>query len=568
MTDIEVKHTSNAPLGDAFIIIRYRNDQFTLNRTAYQLITILMREMNGALSANSPINYHYRRVTDLTIEIPIYIYANDEKTTDPEQLIRRKFNIVEQFFKRYDWNNVSTALLWTIRSLNIIGLDILASFTISTRVNDQLFQNIIDQPLIMKYPKLTMPIIHRERLADDSTITYISDPYMKDYGQYLNLTKSYNDMGMAYNVLHLYEHVMTCGWDEIETDPNIIVLNGRTYPHGLCYVYTVHKTDEAMKKYAAASLSWFIRSREHGFWNDEKHRKQLMQETTRTISETRTLRSMVNFGRSDPTAYDYAYNTAIFEFWSNQPFDLLIAGPGTLDELRLRHENINSEIEKRMPRKVERPKNPTFGTIPLEPLKMKSVMKMHIIRLPKNLVKRFMMKYDSKVSVAFGVDCAFKCRNESSADMNTVLLPLLLMNRLLSDDELKEWTKRNIIPFSTRMLQSSPLSLQMNNEMVMEMVKASADESENEALEMELERFDVKRDDVKVETKKPRKRKDKGKRKGMVRSASSDGEENEMKRVREGDENESESVEESGNDEMTGHTLESLLKYITTVRSG
>ena len=159
---------------------------------------------------------------------------------------------------------------------------------------------------------------------------------------------------------------------------------------------------------------------------------------------------MASMGRSDHRAYDYNYNTSIFEYWSNKPFEMLIAGPDDINTLKLKTETINNTIKQYMPRKdLKRPENIKFKHFPVDVLKMKRYQGLSILKLDPKEIKEKLISPDFDFKGAMGLDCAFYSKTEDLSVLNSVLHPLLFDTRLLSEEELNLFIKTHALPFST-----------------------------------------------------------------------------------------------------------------------
>lgn len=472
-------------LDKAFILIKY-NHEVPLTTVTNELLRRVMMYINMMIGARTSSNYHIEKVVDFVIKIPIYVYTNVEKNSDPINLIDEKVRKVKQFLENFNWNEASKSQLWLVRSLHIMGINISSAFTLSTSTPNLDYNDIIDDPVIVKFPKLEFPIIKRHVFSDNSFITYLSDPYVIDYGSFLNLTTSFNDMGMSYNALHLYEHIMTKGWADLD-GKDVKILNGCTMSHALCHVYTVHSTLESAKEHSVAAILWSLMSREKGFWT--KHKSILDLEIERTVSETRKERTMANMARSDLHAYDYAYNTDIFEYWSNRPFELLLVGPACMDKLTLNHNAIEEVIQKYPRRKdIVRPPNIKFSRIPIDVLKTKKIQGFKILRMDTDEVKRLILDPPTKINAILGYDCSFSCKFEDLSELNTLLHPLLFDGNLFTEEELKTFITKHIMPISCLSLSSAPLSVKHVTEYIAgggeeigeNMSEAETDESESD----------------------------------------------------------------------------------------
>ena len=323
--------------------------------------------------------------------------------------------------------------------------------------NKQKVQTIIPRSSVTLQPKIITKTLQQ------SSITYISDPYLKNYGVYINLTVPYTDMGYYYNALHLYEHLMTRCWTNLD-NKEVIDKNGTTYPNGICYVYTIHSTLESMKIYAISSILWNINSRKDDFW--DKHKDELNTETERTISETRDQRTLFTHGRSNCTAYRFNYDTKVFNYWSRLPFNILIMGPSPMQELQLNHEKINKEFIKTQSLKPIQPNIETFKYLPLDAIKMQQmfegimVWKYDIEQFKSDVMKGYTDKNekpkDQSTTLSrstllekgfYGYDNIMVSEQSALSSMNTILHPLLFCNKHFTDDELKTLLQNKVLPF-------------------------------------------------------------------------------------------------------------------------
>lgn len=432
-------------INDTFIQIAYSKP---LDFNAYSSILLkkFMEFINGMIGAKTNVNYHIQKVRNYVITIPIYVYTNEEAKLDPIDLINKRLKTVREFLENYNWHTANTFQLWLIRSLHIMHIDISTSFNIRT-ISGSLQFNNIDEPIHIKFPNLSYPTINRITLHDGSTITTYIDPYLEDYGLFLNLSVTFDEMGMSYNALHLYEHLLTKPWDGLNGS-DLLELNGATYPVGTCYVYTIHKSQTSLHTYTNATIKWLLQSRDTNFWAN-KH-KEITLETTRTISETRRDRSLTSMGRSDLHAYDINYDTKIFQYWANKPFQILLAGPN-IDMNSTVIDHLNNLITKYpIHSDIPRPINQTFKHIPLDVLKMKQITSLHILKGDTKVIIDNFMKNDVQTTSLYGVDCYMKCNDEDLSPYNSILYPILYLNKYYTVDQLNEYIKSHVIPFSAR----------------------------------------------------------------------------------------------------------------------
>jgi hypothetical protein len=143
------------------------------------------------------------------------------------------------------------------------------------------------EDIIKKYePKLRQTI-----LKDGSKLKEIVDPFVNDYGVYINLSVPFSEMDYGYNYLHFYEHMMTYAWKN-ESQQNMLELNGATTCHGLCYVYNIHSNQDSMEQYLKSYLEFHMKTRNDEYWNNELL-EGLKRELERTMSETLLDKSVV-----------------------------------------------------------------------------------------------------------------------------------------------------------------------------------------------------------------------------------------------------------------------------------
>lgn len=449
--NISISRNTRA-LDDTYIFIRY-NRECQQNSYSSVLLKKFMDFINGMIGAKTATNYHIERVKNYTIRIPIYVYTNEEAKMNPVDLLEKRVKTVRDFLGNFDWKTTNKLQLWLVRSLHTLGIDISTSFNIETQMPNNDYAAINDQ-LIIKFPDLQYPTIKRLKLSDGSMVTMYSDPYIDDYGLFLNLSVPFDEMGMSYNALHLYEHLLTKPWDGLD-GKDLLELNGSTYPTGMCFVYTIHKSLDSLKLHMNSTLKWLMQSRDPSFWDGKEEEMKL--ETIRTISETRKERTLTSMGRSDLHAYDVKYDTKIFDYWSNKPFELLLSGPSEFKEISA--DKLNAMIAKHPLRKVPRPENVKFKNIPMDVLKMKKLTGYYILKVETDKIKEQFLKKDFDTNSFFGVDCSMTSKSEDLSMYNSVLHPLLYINKYFTDEELESYVKNHVVPFSATMFSSASAQL-------------------------------------------------------------------------------------------------------------
>ena len=443
---------------DSYIMIEYDESQ-PLTKYTKILLHKFMSVLNGYIGANTNLNYHVIPVKNLQIKIPIFVYTNDEKKLKTADLIDKRVNTLINHLENIDWlKHTNMQEQWLIYSLSVSGVDISQNFVLSTMTDGACGYNDLDKmPIKINKPTIYNPKLKRFTYFDGSTITYLSSPYLTDYGVFANLSTTFDEMGMSFNALHLYEHLMTYAWSDLNFE-KVKLMNGATWPHALCSIFAITQTLDSMKQFAAAFIKFYLESRDVGFWDREKMSEGLKMETQRTMSETRTERTLSSLCRSDLHAYNFTYNTKIFEYWSMRPFNLLIVGPDSLERLYMNKQTIDQYIRKHMPRKINKPKNIVFKTLPLDILKMKSINQYHVVKASKEEIHDYLLLARSDNKCLFGLDSKIVSEVENLDPYNSILHVFCFGNDLFNEDELKDFANRSIIPFSATFFSETSLN--------------------------------------------------------------------------------------------------------------
>lgn len=452
-------------LSNIFIYIRYNkvptdssqsvrlfNSRVTSRRiifTVNQYIINFLRHINYIIAAKTNVNYQLIDSKQLFIRIPVYVYTNEEAALHPLDLILKRVNALRTFLTTYDFSLDTKSTLWLIRTLTNVGINMNKDFSLTVDCTD-LFYEKIDEEITFNIPTIEYPTVRRHVMKDGSHLIEYEDPYFNDYGIFHDLSVPFDEMGMSYNGLHLYEHLMTKGWIDLSVNDQIYA-NGITYPNGICMVYNVLATEKSFHEYVNATLEWIYKVRNEDFWKKDIN-DDLLLETYRTISETRTERTLASMGRSDLHAYTNSYNKQIFEYWANKPFNLLITMPkGTK---RIDIDKVEQLALKHPLRTINRPKNIKLKYYPLEVLMSKERMKTFILKVSTDKIKNAILMPKLKTKMYFGVDCymgqnALIAENNDLSEYNSVLHPILHLNRLFTDEEIDMFLKTHITACSS-----------------------------------------------------------------------------------------------------------------------
>jgi hypothetical protein len=452
-TKIEAGPVNNT-LNDAQICIFYTKPANA--QPMKVLLENFLQIINGLIGAKTNVNYHITPVVNNRIIIPIYPYTNDEITLNVKALISKRYKTILTYLNGLDLKSFNQNGRWIIRSLMKLSKSIFSEgFKIKATVSDDIFS---EDPLKFNFDDILNEEYKQYKMKDGSKIGVLIDPYSTSYGLFIDLSIKFEEMGMGYNALHLYEHLSTKAWVSHQSE-HVIDLNGSTFPTGISFVYIILNNFNAFKEHVNASINWIKNSRKLEFWSSPKIKKFIEIETQRTISETREERVLNTIGRTDPKGFNYQYNTNIFHYWANRPFNILLTTP---KDLPLRLKSFKS-----VP--VRRPPNLTFDRMPLDVLKAKCNSKLCIQRAAlKSNIKEVLE--DSLTNSLYGINCKMGFIDATSKDelriYNSILFPLLFLVRYIPPEKVKEYISSHYIPLSASELYMTPLCFVNKNDIV------------------------------------------------------------------------------------------------------
>lgn len=450
----------NGTLLDATMNISYVGPQLS-KIDQKTILSKFMQVIDSIIAGHTPTNYHGARIIDNQIILPVNVLSKDDATIEAIELLHKRITIITDYFRSIDWRTHEYIHLWYIKNMVAKGVTLSESLIITGNIPDI---DYTTQPEFLEMPSLNIPptVFDRAKLCDGSLINTITDPLIPYYTVCINASVPYADMGMSYNALHLYEHLMTKCWQNC-SGIHRVNLNGATYPNGNCFIYAVCNTIDAIHEYLTAAIRWLLKSRADDFWTDPVCVENIKVETQRTISETADMRNQSCFARSDARAYSFNYDTKIFTYWSNRPFDITVIGP-KFNGFAL--ERINADIKKRPIRNIQRPRNARMKHPVMEALDMGCrasplcVMKCSVNDIRKCLLSKDPQEAKSLIdNRLFGIDNYITGMNDVEAENNVLMLTVIL-NRLFTADEITERLK-NICLFANNPLDTPLLAMYM-----------------------------------------------------------------------------------------------------------
>lgn len=396
-----------------------------------------LSEFNGVLSVFTNLNYNTLPIENNVLKIPVLRYTNEDIKMTPQELIDKRINELITYCESIDVKKLSKKMLHSFRAIMMkYNINDLFIVRVITKVEYENRSITINFGNLSKIPNYTLKKIE---FVDGSSIMFYLDELLNDNGMYLNLSIPYNEMGFAYNALHLYEHLMTKGWWDTEIR-RISYYNGATYPNGICYIYGIFKNADDLKYITNKTINHVIKSRSKDFWTSDKMMKNIKFEIVRTISESIDDRSLRFHARTGPDAYEdnnIKKMIDIFNYWSNRPFNALICSNDlTLMENMNKSMNIINNFIKRHPlNKVDIPKEIKIDFLPLDILKKKKYDRIKVTKLTPEEVHEIIMKgpTDDDQRGLIGIDNIYVSDIEDLGVMNTLLHPMLFLNYSVED---------------------------------------------------------------------------------------------------------------------------------------
>lgn len=372
-----------------------------------KVIYTLMQFLNFQLGAKTVLNYKIMELDAnseyIAIRIPIQYHTIADSSF--RELLTKRVETVKTFISTYDWNKVNVFYKWCWRYLTRNKFDLFDM----TRIR---YGNIVDEPIDYNITIEEKTKIYEIKLEDGTIIRNIVDPFVLDYGLYINLSVPFKDMNYAWNSLHLYEHMMTYAWKNL-SEKHRSDMNGGTMIHGLCYIYNIHSTLESLLDHFDNYLKFHLKTRTKEGWNDLKD--GIETEIERTISETIDERSLTNMGRSDTYAFTKGYDTEIFRYYSNKPFTVLLITPVKINVKKyVKDLDFKTKDEIKLQKRV-------YNYIPISVLR--DIHDRGFI-ISKNI------SMEKRKTSAIGLDCIAYSEDNDLSGLN-----MMLINVLMSDDK-------------------------------------------------------------------------------------------------------------------------------------
>lgn len=436
------------------------NPEFKMN-LLNNILNNILKMFNNLIGAKSDLNYHILPVENNTIKIPIFKYNTTETILSKQDLISNKIDSIQKLFEKYDFSKENSIYMWFFRSIYINYSNTKSEkIKIDNNLNSKI-HNFFEKLFIIKYDdeqsylhlninNLEFPKVEEIKFIDGSIIYEYIDPYMIDYGLFCNYSQKLEELNYMYNGLHLFEHLLTHAWDNLESN-NILYLNGSTFTNAICNIMIITSDETTLKKYTTSSIKFHIDGRKNDFWNNT-NLENIKLETSRTTSETLTERILCSTGRFDPSAFKTNYSTKPFQYWCTSPFNFLITTP---KKITFNEQNINKYISS-IKFNVKKPKIEIFNHYPYEVLYAHKVYNDYLLKKDsKKIANNILNK--KKTTAFYGVDCKLKADMDLSTLMN-FLFPLLYTRKFITNEQINEYVTNTVLPYNSLLFNDTSFS--------------------------------------------------------------------------------------------------------------
>lgn len=428
MADVDIDEAKANSFNYSLIISnRYFNDNRTMmEKEDIRTFMMILKQM---IQARTNLCYAGSfDEKDASIIIPVDVLDNKDVKTFRELLKKKITSLKTYLEKDIDWDGFNDNFKAVISALALYKFD----YSRMLYVHSSAFKNKID--INLKEPKLKKTRILYHKFGNDA-ITEVYNPYITTALMDLDLSAPYNEMGIVYNALHVYEHIMCIPFaqaDEAKNEKNqrFKYSNGFTSSIGLCHVFAFCDNEETYTKYLKAELKWYFESRNDSFWNDNK--KAIDMQITRTISETKDEPTFISFARSPGCAYSFEYNFELFKYWSNRPLNCLLVHPFASFDIT----KYVASLSKRLPLKhLKAPQAPKLSYFPFSAVMVTDKVHATTEKLTDKQMTDKLTAYFTKREIPdgiYGVDVAhheLNSKNEYFKNPMFVYIPLCTISQ-------------------------------------------------------------------------------------------------------------------------------------------
>lgn len=355
--DVQIDET--APRNYNYIIeLRNRYYSPSKNELEVRAIRSFMSILRSYIAIKTDLCYNIPPITKVcSIIIPIDVLSSNDVVSYRSIMVKKVAKLKSFLEHEIDYNGFLSSHKMNLSALEMYHFD----FEHMLYITSPQIKNTID--IKLKPCSLIKTTIKTHQYGKDC-YTEVINPYLTESLIAVDVSVPYSEMGLGYNLLHIYEHLLCSPWVAMKstTSDEIVTMNGLTTNLGNCYVYVSPKNKETYRKCLANELEWLYGLRDENSFG--KHGAHVEKEIQRTISETKSERNYTQFARSPGNAYDLSVKNElnVFQYWANQPLRILLIHPFTT--CKLESFNVSSLSAAHPMREINLPPLPTFHYFP------------------------------------------------------------------------------------------------------------------------------------------------------------------------------------------------------------
>lgn len=266
-------------------ILNLDNVEVSKHKSLTNMFYNFVYSLNGLIGAETDVNYHIpqptnnphlRKRPNLTLKFNIDM--NTINANDYHSVYSQKIETIKNYIENHDWTKDQVKTQRIIRTI--------APYISSTlSFPDDIVSN---EKININYDFSKLIKSTQIKIKKSKNIVEIVDPLIEDYTITIDISKDLSIFDYGYNYLHLYEHLKTNCWRNLDKR-DLKLINGFTSVDGTCYVYVVLSSKEAFETYLKAINNFKLDT--------------LELEINRTLSETIQDKSLTLFGRTNTDGY-------------------------------------------------------------------------------------------------------------------------------------------------------------------------------------------------------------------------------------------------------------------------
>lgn len=341
-------------------IIELRNRYYSPKKNELEIRAIrsFMSILRSYIAIKTDLCYNIPPITKVcSIIIPVDVLSSEDAMSYRSIMVKKVAKLKSFLEHKIDYNGFLSEHKMNLSALELYHFD----YERMLYITSPQIKNTIDVKL--KPCLLTKTTIKTYQYGEDC-YTEVINPYLIESLIAIDVSVPYLEMGLGYNLLHIYEHLLCSPWVAMASTATdeIVTMNGLTTDLGNCYVYVSPKNKETYRKCLANELEWLYGLRDEDSFG--KHVPHVEKEIQRTISETKSERNYTQFARSPGNAYDLSIKNElnVFQYWANKPLRILLIHP--FPSCNLETFNVSALSTAHPMRELKLPPLPTFNYFP------------------------------------------------------------------------------------------------------------------------------------------------------------------------------------------------------------